>query len=277
MKINLITKRNIKLKFEFITFAFYIFILRLKSNLLYAVLLALVGIFTFKSHPAFSEIILGMILTLIIFDTINQHYKEYKYRETTRKIKSDIYSSYYCIYEIFRILTDDSSGEIRDIQNETVPCGIKTLNDLIKSKRTKNTIDLPEKDLYVLRSYVKNMQQNIEEANTLTQMLGADFEVYVIAQYLENFSKKISFNVDDKFDKNNSSSLELLFSGLNDTFIKTLIESYTILLNQFEKNIFLKHIIITLTRNVNMPPCEIPLTKEQAAALNKRLKEKQDI
>lgn len=269
--------RNIELKYEFLTFAIFILTLRLKSNLLYAVLLTLVVIFTLKSYPTFSEIIFGMILTLIIFDTINQHYKEYKFKELTRKIKANIFSSYYCVYEIFCILTNDFSEKTRNIQKETIIHGAKTLENLVKTVQTKNTIDIPENNLYILRNYMKDLQQNVKEAITLTEKLGVDFEIYNIIQELDKFNKIINFDINNKFNKKKSSSLELLFGQLNNSFLKDLVKNYNILLTKLEENIFLKHIAFTATRSVHTAPCKIPLTKEQTIALNKRLKEKHDL
>ncbi len=221
--------------------------------------------------------ILGMVLTLIIFNSINQHYQEYKFRELTRQIKANIFSSYFCVYEIFCILTDNFSEEIRNIQKETIVDGTKVLNNLVKTAKTKNTIDIPKNNLEVLRDYIDNLQRNIKEAISLTQKLGIDFEIYDIVQELDEFNKIITFDISNKFDKKKSSPLELIFGNLNDSFLKNLVDNYSILLTKLEKNIFLKHIVFTATRPIYTAPCELPITQEQTVALNKRLKEKQDL
>lgn len=88
-------------------------------------------------------------------------------------------------------------------------------------------------------------------------MLGVDFEIYDILQELGKFNEIITFDINDKFDKKKSSSLELIFSELNSSF--------------------LKHIVCSVTRPVYIAPCEIHITQEQTAILNSRLKEKQDL
>lgn len=277
MKINPIKIKNFKLKMEVITFAFYIFLLRLKSNFVYTLLLILFASIVYKFYLNISEMILGMVLTLIIFNSINQHYQEYKFRELTRQIKANIFSSYFCVYEIFCILIDNFSEEIRNIQKETIVNGTKILNNLVKTVKTNNTIDISKNNLCVLRSYVENLQQNIKEAITLTKMLGVDFEIYDVVQELDKFNEIIIINIHDKFDKKNSSPLELIFGDLNNSFLKNLVENYAILLMKLENNTFLKHIVFTANRPVFTAPCEIPLTEEQAITLNKRLKEKQNL
>lgn len=277
MKINPIKIKNFKLKMEVITFAFYIFLLRLKSNFVYTLLLILFASIVYKFNSNISEMILGMVLTLIIFNSINQHYQEYKFRELTRQIKANIFSSYFCVYEIFCILTNNFSEEIRNIQNETIVNGTKILNNMAKTAKTNNTIDISKNNLCVLRSYVENLQQNIKEAITLTKMLGVDFEIYDVVQELDKFNEIITINIHDTFDKKNSSPLELIFGDLNNSFLKNLVENYAILLMKLENNTFLKHIVFTANRPVFTAPCEIPLTEEQAITLNKRLKEKQNL
>lgn len=277
MKINPNIILNFRLKIEVLTFAICIFLLRLKSNFIYTLLLVLFASWIYKTSHTISEIILSMVLTLIIFNSINQHYQEFKFREITRKIKANIFSSYYCVYEIFCILTNDFSEETRNIQKETIVNGTKILENLVKTVQTNNTIDISKNNLYVLRSYAENLQQYVKESIALTEMLGIDFEIYDIVQELDKFNKIINFDINNKFDKKKSSSLELIFGQLNNSFLKDLVESYNVLLNKLEKNIFLKHIVFTATRPFHTAPCEIPLTKEQAIALNKRLKEKQDL
>ena len=261
--------------FEILTFAKNIFIIRLKSTCIYALFLTIIALLTCKSHPTFCEIILGMILTLIVADSINQHYQEWKHREITRKILSNIYSSYFCVFEIFCILTNSFETEMRDLQKSKVLDGTLIMKNISQKLDTKNTIDISQNNLHMLRGYLKNLKEYMVEALTLTKSLDSNFEIYGIIQELEDFNKILNVNIEEKFQKQTASPIEIIFAGLNNGFLKEILEKYYTLILKLEKNIFLKNIERNLERKVELPPCVLPLSKEQQEVLNTELKARQ--
>lgn len=273
---------NIKKCWQYVYYAFFVIFKRISTTAIYTLPMAIISIVLYEnSHKTISGLFLGLAVSIIFIDGIKQHYLEMNFFHITKRIKSNILSSYFSLISITELFVgyeiSEQSG-ISSLKNKKIDTSLDKLSKTLKEVRVRNTIDIPKEELETLRVYYYDLKNFINESISLINTLGNDFEIYTIIFELYEFQKALPADIEKQFNKNNCGIAELIIADLNKGDLFNLIFKYRSLYEKLSKNKMLKSIVVNTTAKVWIPSVahQNPLSTETLQVMHKRFIEKKN-
>jgi|GEM_PF-4907726 len=256
-----------------------IFIRNFISSLFYIIPLSIAICYLLKQHndicKMLSGVLISLVATLLFSNSIKQHSLEQKFYKTTSKIKSNIYSCYYNLFEIISYMAAENVIDEtlnKELQAIGVIKGTKKLSQIVEENNAiLDTIQISKDNLYQIRSQFITFQNYIDESISLIKTIGNDSSIYPFILDLYVIQEKIPQNIDKQFNKDYCNPLTSIFGGINKSLMYNLLKDYSNLLEKIERNNIIKlikavpchNITITMDLSSQLPEETIRLAQQR--------------
>lgn len=216
-----------------------------------------ITIILFFINNPYTQSLLGVtasaMIAVLFLDSINQYIAEKKFIETTREVRTKIYSLYYTFCDLIFILDKEnlSSEFVSKYKNtNNIIEMLRELEVYCKNATFRNNNEFTEDESHYANYYLKKIRNDIETTIQIIKYTSPNIEIYSLLFFLNNLFGEFKNKNNDFFTHNPRTSI--IFGGINASFVKNSLEKYISTLYSLDNNLVLKPLKLTYRQEVYM-------------------------